>query len=351
MKKSITGYKTGLKISVEKIADIDRKTFINKPSVYRITNLLNNKIYIGSTKDTYNRWKNHLYSSTNKRRKQVVHKAIEKYGITNFTIEILCICPIEYLIKMEQWFTDKLNPEYSIRKTCDRNNGYKHTKKQLQKQSIAQKNMYKSEDFRQKKKESAIKSGLKRSGLEQELISLIKEYRKKNYPLIDIANSLNITIEIVKKVLWNPECRRHYPPSETGVPLYIQYKYCVIDIYTLSFQCFQSPKEICLLLFITTNKFDKTLKSPKSIINNRYNICRIKDLEDRLSFYSNHKPNETTGKFFGNRKGAVLSNETREKIKQSKIGTKHSEETKRKMSITRKGKKKNISNENTRTYK
>lgn len=64
--------------------------------VYKITNLLNKKSYIGKTKANPNRrWKDHIrtaYSKNNKNIKQyvgAVHKAIAKYKVENFSFEIL----------------------------------------------------------------------------------------------------------------------------------------------------------------------------------------------------------------------------------------------------------------------
>ena len=320
MKQSITGYKSNSKESM-KFGDV---SFIKKKDfsicgVYKITNLINNKCYVGSSNNIYMRWKNHYYFVINKnKRQQVIHKAILKYGINNFKIELIAICPEEYLVKLEQWFTDRENPEYSIRKIVDSNRGRKQTTEQKIKQIKAQKNLYQNEEYRTKRKQIAKLGGLKRSGLTEEIICLVKEYRSKNYPLLDIANNLNIDINIIKKILWNPGCRNQYSPSETGVPLYINHKYCIIDIYSLEIQYFCFPKEIYNKLLISIDKFDKTLRSPKSVIEGKYNICKLSDLQDRIKFYKENKPDQITGKFPGNRKGCCLSKETKLKISFSK---------------------------------
>lgn len=55
--------------------------------VYKITNLINGKIYIGKTNDIKRRWKEHLKSS--KLSQYPIYRAIRKYGSSNFLIEKL----------------------------------------------------------------------------------------------------------------------------------------------------------------------------------------------------------------------------------------------------------------------
>ena len=52
--------------------------------VYKITNLINNKIYIGITNDYKRRWSNHKSCKTS-----LIGKAIQKYKVENFNFEIL----------------------------------------------------------------------------------------------------------------------------------------------------------------------------------------------------------------------------------------------------------------------
>ena len=54
--------------------------------IYKITNLINNKVYIGLTTETIEkRWKNHI--SCVGKIKRHLYNAMGKYGIENFTIE------------------------------------------------------------------------------------------------------------------------------------------------------------------------------------------------------------------------------------------------------------------------
>lgn len=68
--------------------------------IYKITNILNGKIYIGCSKNIENRWKQHLRCNEG----HAIHKAIETYGSENFSFEIIEEClPEELTIKEIYW--------------------------------------------------------------------------------------------------------------------------------------------------------------------------------------------------------------------------------------------------------
>lgn len=56
-------------------------------AIYKVTNLINGKIYIGQSVNPEQRFKSHLY----KREKSIslINRAVDKYGKENFTMEIL----------------------------------------------------------------------------------------------------------------------------------------------------------------------------------------------------------------------------------------------------------------------
>lgn len=59
-----------------------------KGYIYRFTNQLNNKVYIGQTIDLNRRYKDHIYYSEHNSTMQI-HCAIRKYGITNFRFDVM----------------------------------------------------------------------------------------------------------------------------------------------------------------------------------------------------------------------------------------------------------------------
>ena len=60
--------------------------------IYKITNLVNGKVYIGQSQDIYSRWKEHKYAR-NKRDYFALYGAFKKYGLDNFSFEIVECCP------------------------------------------------------------------------------------------------------------------------------------------------------------------------------------------------------------------------------------------------------------------
>ena len=56
----------------------------------------------------------------------LIYKILLRYGYSNFTIEILEYCDPLDVITREQYYLDKLNPEYNILKIAGSLLGYKH---------------------------------------------------------------------------------------------------------------------------------------------------------------------------------------------------------------------------------
>lgn len=76
-----------------------------KGFIYIIKNTINNKVYIGQTRTTVNqRWHEHLRHA--KYGKQVINRAMKKYGVDKFYIETLEICEIDVLDKREIYYID-----------------------------------------------------------------------------------------------------------------------------------------------------------------------------------------------------------------------------------------------------
>lgn len=60
-------------------------------AIYKITNLINNKIYIGQSIHPDKRWTEHKQRAKNHTDNYPIHLAILKYGEENFSFEVLCI--------------------------------------------------------------------------------------------------------------------------------------------------------------------------------------------------------------------------------------------------------------------
>jgi len=86
---------------------------INKSGVYKITNLINNKIYIGCSKNISSRYRSHICNlKQGKSECRILQKAIIKYGFINFSFEVIEVCDNYY--EREIVLLQELKPEYNI---------------------------------------------------------------------------------------------------------------------------------------------------------------------------------------------------------------------------------------------
>ena len=102
-----------------------------KAGVYRLTNKLNGKIYIGSSVNLGRRFTEYFSSkylqNVLDRSKSPICRALLKYGYSNFSLEILEYCERDNVRAREQHYLDNLEPEYNILKTADSLSGYTHS--------------------------------------------------------------------------------------------------------------------------------------------------------------------------------------------------------------------------------
>ena len=81
-----------------------------KSGIYQIRNLVNNKVYIGSTLDFYERRRDHF--SLLRSNKYIHHcehlqNSFNKYGEENFVFEVIEFCESDVRYKSEQYWLDK----------------------------------------------------------------------------------------------------------------------------------------------------------------------------------------------------------------------------------------------------
>ena len=75
--------------------------------IYKITNMVNGKVYIGQSVDIEKRWRRHknLYLNYD----EILYKAMRKYGFENFSFEILIECEEGLLDLMEIYYIKQYN--------------------------------------------------------------------------------------------------------------------------------------------------------------------------------------------------------------------------------------------------
>lgn len=75
--------------------------------IYKITNRINGKVYIGQSVNIQQRWYQH--KSSFKNGNTLLYQAIRKYGLENFCFEIIEECPQEKLNEKEIYWIDYYN--------------------------------------------------------------------------------------------------------------------------------------------------------------------------------------------------------------------------------------------------
>lgn len=99
--------------------------------VYKITNIKNNKIYIGSSKSILQRWKNHIKElESNKHKNIYLQHDWNEYGKDSFIFEVLKECSENIRYSVEQEYLNSLMPFYRT------GNGYNICEKSTERNEI-----------------------------------------------------------------------------------------------------------------------------------------------------------------------------------------------------------------------
>lgn len=103
---------------------------MSKKGIYKIVNVINGKIYIGSASSKgglIKRWNEHKSSlKRNKHSNKHLQSAWNKYGEGSFIFEIIEIVEnVEIILEREQFYLDTLLPEYNICKIAGNTLGVK----------------------------------------------------------------------------------------------------------------------------------------------------------------------------------------------------------------------------------
>jgi group I intron endonuclease len=106
--------------------------------IYQIINTLTNDSYIGSSINLIKRKNQHFHKlRKNNHVNKHLQNSYNKYGEDFFYFNILSKCPIEYCVKLEQWFLNNLNPTFNKRKDATSNYGIKFTRSKEHNEKIS----------------------------------------------------------------------------------------------------------------------------------------------------------------------------------------------------------------------
>ena len=113
-------------------ADMNILTY-KQSGIYKITNTVNGKFYIGSAVDLKKRWGRHVSNlNLNINKSKKLQAAWNKYGQARFVFTVVEYCKKEILIEREQHYIDTLNPEYNILQVAGSSLGFKQSPEEIE---------------------------------------------------------------------------------------------------------------------------------------------------------------------------------------------------------------------------
>jgi len=149
--------------------------------VYKITNIVNGKLYFGITKCSLNiRWNSHRHAALRKKKHTFLANAMFKYGVDNFKIELVKECGSE----KEMYELEKiLIQEFS---TNNPKNGYNNSSGG----EVSSKGMKHSDET--KRRLSEVQKGKKRPPMSQETKDKIGFANKGKVNMAAVIKSANL---------------------------------------------------------------------------------------------------------------------------------------------------------------
>lgn len=198
--------------------------------IYKIKNIINSKVYIGSSINIKSRWQKHISELRNGRHSNKhLLESYKKHGEQNFQFSILEeVKELESLILKEQHYLDfyksyEKENGYNLRKIADSNYGYKHTKESVEKFRIASTGKTHTEEAKKRislankgrifSEETKLKMSLAKKGKSnhwkgkkrtEKQKKLISEMAKKRVGELNANSKLkNIDIPIIKDLFFN----------------------------------------------------------------------------------------------------------------------------------------------------
>lgn len=185
--------------------------------IYKITNLINGKSYIGQSIHIEQRWSEHCRNSS----KRIISLAIQKYGKDNFKFEILEECSQDELDKKERFYIQKFNSLVP--------HGY-NVKLESEEQN---------QIFKKYSKET--------------LEDILDDIEKTLMPFTEIANKYGLDLSMIyylNRGVYHTDSDRHYP-LRVVKNMQKQHNYCIdcgIEISLQANRCIQcshKKQQVC----------------------------------------------------------------------------------------------------------
>lgn len=265
--------------------------------VYMIINQVNQKVYVGSSRDLKGRGKKHFsLLRKNKHTNTYLQQSFNKYGEENFKLEILKYCKENQLLKWEQHFMNKYNSAnhdcgYNLEIRADRKIISEESRR---KSSISHKGKISGMKGKKHSEESKRKMSLSRLGEKQS-----EETKKKRSKALKGRKFSPEHIEKMKKRIVTVETREKIRKGHLGK---------------------KHTKE-----HIEKNRLARLGKKFSEEARKRMSISRKGKKLTPKGILHNEKLKELNT-------GSKRSLESREKMRQAQLGKKLTEEHKKKIS-------------------
>lgn len=204
--------------------------WMNIVGIYKITNIVNGKVYVGQTINFSKRQKDHLYRLISKKhRNPYLQKAFNKYGKDNFKIELITKCEVEKLDELENHYIneyDSMNKKYGYnlvtggneyrvfsedvkRRMSLKKKGIKFTDEHKKRISESRKGIVYSKEIIEKglltKKEKLVHVGEKNPNalISDDIAEKIINELIENKSVNEIADKFYVSVDVVNNILYN----------------------------------------------------------------------------------------------------------------------------------------------------
>lgn len=155
--KSVFYYENPEKVKKDIYKDNNHKT-----GIYLWTHKALGKQYVGSSLNISQRlvkyYSKACLVSEIQRSNSAIYRAILKYGIKEFTFEVLEHCEADVLIEREQFYINTLKPEYNVLKKAGNRKGFMHSEATKELQRASRLGVVLSEDTKLKMSVANVKS-------------------------------------------------------------------------------------------------------------------------------------------------------------------------------------------------
>ena len=207
-------------------------------TIYKITNKINNRFYIGKTIGTIEkRWQEHLYDMEHNRDNSILHNAMRKYGVDNFSIEVIeSNIPEQQLDSKEKEYIEHLksHKKYGNYNITDGGNGgvvsSKITKEQAAEIQWLLVNNYDLSAIEIAKMYGLTSvNGINRgkTWYDENLKYPLRDYKKwKNYQSVDLNSYQSIVKDLQDDILSINEILKKYNIGWTALMSINEGKYC-----------------------------------------------------------------------------------------------------------------------------